>query len=132
MKSYLKTLALGASLLSATVMMAQPGGGFPGGGGFGGGFGGFGGDQSSQAKAEYSEKFSDINYAGDDGQVYHMLDIYLPKEVKDKYPVVVHIYGSAWGSNSSKGAADINTICAALLKAGYAVVTPNHRSLFFP
>ncbi len=139
MKSYLKTLALGASLLSATVMMAQPGGGFPGGGfpgggfpgggGFGGGFGGFGGDQSSQAKAEYSEKFSDINYAGDDGQVYHMLDIYLPKEVKDKYPVVVHIYGSAWGSNSSKGAADINTICAALLKAGYAVVTPNHRSI---
>ena len=91
MKSYLKTLALGASLLSATVMMAQPGGGFPGGGfpgggfpgggGFGGGgFGGFGGDQSSQAKAEYSEKFSDINYAGDDGQVYHMLDIYLPKD----------------------------------------------------
>ena len=133
MKSYLKTLALGATLMSATAMMAQPGGGFPGGGfpggGFGGGFGGFGGDQSSQAKAEYSEKFTDINYAGDDGQVYHMLDIYLPKEVKDKYPVVVHIYGSAWGSNSSKGAADINTICAALLKAGYAVVTPNHRSI---
>ena len=134
MKSYLKTLAFGASLLSASAMMAQPGGGFPGGGfpggGFpGGGFGGFGGDQSSQAKAEFSEKFTDINYAGDDGQVYHMLDIYLPKEVKAKYPVVVHIYGSAWGSNSSKGAADINTICAALLKAGYAVVTPNHRSI---
>ena len=129
MKSYLKTLALGATLMSATAMMAQPGGGFPGGGFPGGGFGGFGGDQSSQAKAEYSEKFTDINYAGDDGQVYHMLDIYLPKEVKDKYPVVVHIYGSAWGSNSSKGAADINTICAALLKAGYAVVTPNHRSI---
>ena len=81
MKSYLKTLAFGASLLSASAMMAQPGGGFPG-----GGFGGFGGDQSSQAKAEFSEKFTDINYAGDDGQVYHMLDIYLPKEVKAKYP----------------------------------------------
>ena len=71
MKSYLKTLALGATLMSATAMMAQPGGGFPGGGfpggGFGGGFGGFGGDQSSQAKAEYSEKFTDINYAGDEG-----------------------------------------------------------------
>lgn len=137
MKNYLKTLAFGVTLISASAMMAQPGGGFGGGfpgGGFGGGFpgggfGGFGGNQNSQTQAEYSEKFSDINYAGDDGQVYHMLDIYLPKEVKDKYPVVVHIYGSAWGSNSSKGAADINTICAALLKAGYAVVTPNHRSI---
>lgn len=138
MKNYLKTLAFGVMMFSASIMMAQPGGGFPGGGfpggGFGGGFpgggfGGFGGNQASQTQAEYSEKFSDINYAGDDGQVYHMLDIYLPKEVKDKYPVVVHIYGSAWGSNSSKGAADINTICAALLKAGYAVVTPNHRSI---
>jgi acetyl esterase/lipase len=136
MKNYLKTLAFGVTLISASAMMAQPGGGFGGGfpgGGFGGGFpgggfGGFGGNQNSQTQAEYSEKFSDINYAGEDGQVYHMLDIYLPKEVKDKYPVVVHIYGSAWGSNSSKGAADINTICAALLKAGYAVVTPNHRS----
>ena len=66
MKSYLKTLALGATLMSATALMAQPGGGFPGGGFGGGGFGGFGGDQSSQAQAEYSEKFADINYAGDD------------------------------------------------------------------
>ena len=108
--------------------MPGGGGGFPGGGMPMGGFGGFGGAQSG-AQAEYSEKFSDINYAGDDGQVYHTLDIYLPKEVKDKYPVVVHIYGSAWGSNSSKGSADIGTIVAALLNAGYAVVCPNHRSI---
>ena len=140
-----KQILLAAAVMMSLTCFAQfpgggfgggfPGGGMPGGGGgFGGGmpmggFGGFGGDQSAQTQAEYSEKFSDINYAGDDGQVYHMLDIYLPKEVKDKYPVVVHIYGSAWGSNNSKGAADINTICAALLKAGYAVVTPNHRSI---
>ena len=58
---------------------------------------------------EYSEKFTDINYAGDD-LASHTLDIYLPKVQKDKYPVVVHIYGSAWFSNSSKGMADINTI----------------------
>ena len=137
-------LTLAAVVMSLTCFAQFPGGGMPPagggmppmGGGFPGGgmppmggFGGFGGPQAPQTQAEYSEKFSDINYAGDDGQVYHMLDIYLPKEVKDKYPVVVHIYGSAWGSNSSKGAADINTICAALLKAGYAVVTPNHRSI---
>lgn len=88
---------------------------------------GFGGNQASQTQAEYSEKFADLNYAGDTC-AYHTLDIYLPKEKKEKYPVIVHIYGSAWFSNSSKGTADINTICAALLKAGYAVVTPNHRS----
>lgn len=131
-------LVAAAIMVSMTCFAQFPGGGMPMGGfgggmpmgGFGGGMGmpGLGGDQSSQTQAEYSEKFSDIDYVGD-GQVYHMLDIYLPKEVKDKYPVVVHIYGSAWGSNSSKGAADINTICAALLKAGYAVVTPNHRSI---
>ena len=135
-----KNILLAAAVMMSLTCFAQfpggggfPGGGFPGGGmppmgggGFGG-FGGFGGPQGG-AQAEYSEKFADINYAGDD-QVYHTLDIYLPKEVKDKYPVVVHIYGSAWGSNNSKGAADINTICAALLNAGYAVVTPNHRSI---
>lgn len=92
-----------------------------------GGFGGFGGDQSSSTTMEYSEKFSDVDYVGDN-QTYHKMDIYLPKEQKDSYPVVIHTYGSAWSSNNSKGSADLNTICASLLKAGYAVVTPNHRS----
>lgn len=91
---------------------------------------GFGGNQQSETTAQYSEKFTDMNYA-DDGQAYHTLDVYLPtKEAvkSDTYPVIIHIYGSAWFSNSSKGMADINTICAALLDAGYAVVCPNHRS----
>lgn len=93
----------------------------------GGEFHGFGGLQSNSDTAQYSEKFVDINYANDN-QSYHNLDIYLPKEKKDSYPVIIHIYGSAWFSNNSKGAADINTICAAYLNAGYAVVTPNHRA----
>lgn len=88
---------------------------------------GFGGNQQSNVTAQFSEKFTDINYAGDD-QAYHTLDVYLPKKEAKSYPVVIHIYGSAWFSNSSKGMADINTICAALLDAGYAVVCPNHRS----
>ena len=91
-----------------------------------GGFG-FGGQQHSAEDMHYSQKFSDINYAGDN-EAYHTLDIYLPEKKQDKYPVVIHIYGSAWFSNSSKGMADLGTICTALLKAGYAVVTPNHRS----
>ena len=133
MKNYLKTLAFGAVMISASAMMAQPGGGFgggfPGGGFGGGGFGGFGGFQQQQPSIETSQEWKDVNYAGDDGQVYHMCDIYLPKAEKEKYPVVVHIYGSAWGSNNSKHMADIGTIVKALLDKGYAVVCPNHRSI---
>ncbi|MCF0244732.1 MAG: alpha/beta hydrolase [Bacteroidaceae bacterium] len=87
---------------------------------------GFGGQQKA-IELPCSEKFLDVNYA-DDGQAFHTLDIYLPKQVKEKYPVVVHIYGSAWFSNNSKGMADLGTIVNALLNAGYAVVCPNHRS----
>lgn len=108
-----------AVCLTAISAFAQWGGGMGG--------GGFGGPQSGGNKMEYSEKFADVNYVGD-GKTYHAMDIYLPKEAKDSYPVVVHTYGSAWSMNNSKGSADLNTICAALLKAGYAVVTPNHRS----
>ncbi len=75
---------------------------------------------------QYSQKWTDVNYVGD-GQVYHNLDIYLPKVSKSSYPVVVYIYGSAWQSNSSK-TSDMNTVGAALLDAGYAVVSINHRS----
>lgn len=89
--------------------------------------GGFGGFQLPKVNLETSQEFKDVNYAGDD-MAYHTMDIYLPKEVKESYPVVVHIYGSAWFSNSSKGMADLGTIVNALLKAGYAVVCPNHRS----
>ena len=112
----MKRISIIFALFAATTAWAQPQGGF-----------GFGGQQLSAEQMHYSQKFSDINYAGDD-KAYHTLDIYLPEKKADKYPVVVHIYGSAWFSNSSKGMADLGTICAALLKAGYAVVTPNHRS----
>ena len=103
-------------LLFAIGIQAQPGGGF-------GGFGGF----QQQAKLETSQEWKDVNYAGDD-QAYHTCDIYLPKKEAESYPVVIHIYGSAWFSNNSKGAADLGTIVKALLDAGYAVVCPNHRS----
>ena len=90
-------------------------------------FGGFGGFQMPKVNLETSAEIKDVNYAGDD-KAYHTLDIYLPKQEAASYPVVVHIYGSAWFSNSSKGMADLGTIVDALLKAGYAVVCPNHRS----
>ena len=94
-------------------VMAQPAGGF----------GGF----QQQAHLQTSQQWKDVNYAGDD-QAFHTCDIYLPAQVRNAYPVVIHIYGSAWFSNNSKGAADLGTIVNALLNAGYAVVCPNHRS----
>ncbi|MDE6638414.1 MAG: alpha/beta hydrolase, partial [Muribaculaceae bacterium] len=39
--------------------------------------------------------FADINYAGDDLDG-HKLDIYLPRDGKEKHPLIVVIYGSAW------------------------------------
>ena len=101
--------------------------------------GGFGGFQMPEVKLETSQQWKDVNYAGDD-QAYHTCDIYLPKShpspltshhsplKSQTFPVVIHIYGSAWFSNNSKGAADLGTIVKALLEAGYAVVCPNHRS----
>lgn len=88
---------------------------------------GFGGQQKEVVNMHCSKKIADVNYA-DDGQVYHTMDIYLPEKKAKKYPVVIHIYGSAWFNNNGKGNADLGTVCSALLNAGYAVVCPNHRS----
>ena len=106
----MKKIILTSCLLAAATAFAQ----------------GFGGQQSGGGVPN-SDKTADVNYVGD-GKTYHTLDIYIPKEAKDSYPVVIHTYGSAWSMNNSKGSADLNTICAAYVKAGYAVVTPNHRS----
>ena len=109
-----KTLLSVCMLCLSAVAMAQPAGGF-------------GGFQVPQVKLETSQEWKDVNYAGDD-KAYHTCDIYLPKQQKASYPVVIHIYGSAWFSNSSKGMADLGTIVKSLLDAGFAVVCPNHRS----
>lgn len=90
-------------------------------------FFGFGGQQINVDDIGSKEKIADVNYVGDN-EAYHTLDIYLPKKEAESYPVMIHIYGSAWFSNNSKGMADIGTIVKAYLEAGYAVVCPNHRS----
>ena len=89
--------------------------------------GGFGGFQAPKVDLPTSQEWKDVNYAGDD-KAFHTCDIYLPKKEAASYPVVIHIYGSAWFSNNSKGMADLGTIGKSLLEAGYAVVCPNHRS----
>lgn len=74
------------------------------------------------------ESDADIDYVGDD-HVGHRLNIYYPNDDKATHNVIIHIYGSAWGSNNSKGKADLETVGKAALEAGYIFVTPNHRSL---
>jgi len=76
---------------------------------------------------DYSEKSADLDYVGD-GAVYHRMDIYLPADTAESYPVAIHLYGSAWSMNDRKGSADLSTIVKALLNAGYAVAVPNHRA----
>lgn len=80
----------------------------------------------SDGKEAWGQKWTDINYAGDD-KGYHTMDIYLPSVKKEKYPVVIIIYGSAWLSNNSKGV-DYQSLGKPLLEAGFAVVFPNHRT----
>ena len=109
-----RTLLSSILLCVASWGMAQPAGGF-------------GGFQAPKVDLPTSQEWKDVNYAGDD-QAFHTCDIYLPKKEAESYPVVIHIYGSAWFSNSSKGMADLGTIVKSLLEAGYAVVCPNHRS----
>ena len=112
MKKLLSTIVF--ACFSASMALAQP-------------QGGFGGFQVQNIKLETSQEWKDVNYAGDD-KPFHTCDIYLPKKEQAAYPVVIHIYGSAWFSNSSKGMADLGTIVRSLLDAGFAVVCPNHRS----
>ena len=76
--------------------------------------------------AQQKKSWKDVNYAGDT-MVYHNLDIYLPEKAQPNYPVVVVIYGSAWFGNNFKGMA-MESLGKPLAEAGFAVVTPNHRS----
>lgn len=72
------------------------------------------------------QRWSDVNYAGDE-QVFHQMDIHLPSLEKDRYPVVVVIYGSAWFSNNMKQMG-FQALGKPLLDRGFAVVSINHRS----
>jgi acetyl esterase/lipase len=76
---------------------------------------------------ESSKSWIDIDYVGDN-IIGHKLDIFLPKEGNEPFPVILMIYGSAFFSNSSKGNCFQNDYGQTLLSNGYAVVSINHRS----
>lgn len=129
----MKKLLFFALCLSSLSASAQWGDwGNYGGGGWGGGFGGggniFGGEGSGNSGNIASFKSEkDIDYVGDN-HIGHKLDIYFPNDDKETHNVVIHIYGSAWGSNNSKGSADLGSVGVACLNAGYIFVAPNHRT----
>lgn len=125
-----RILILALSLCSMSAFAQWDWGGGGGGFNFGGGGGfNFGGEGSGNSGSigNYQKK-GDIDYVGDN-HVGHKMDVYFPKDDgKATHPVVIHIYGSAWGSNDSKGSADLGTVGTAALGAGYILVTPNHRT----
>ena len=86
----------------------------------------FGGEQTGENLGAFTS-IKDIDYVGD-GHIGHKLDIYYPNDGMPVHNVIIHIYGSAWGSNNSKGSADLGTVGLAALNAGYIFVTPNHRT----
>ncbi len=84
-------------------------------------------NDSEKMEIPTSKQWLDLDYVGY-GHVGHRLDIFLPEKKLEKYPVVVCIYGSAWLSNNSKETTFEVGVGQALLNAGYAVVSINHRS----
>lgn len=93
------------SLMLSFVTFAQPQGNFP---------------------PPVQPDFANLNYAGDDLEA-HSLDVYLPKDGKEKHKLIVVIYGSAWFGNNLKGAGYM-AVGQPLTDAGFAVASINHRS----
>lgn len=68
-------------------------------------------------------KYLDISYAPiSEAQ---KLDIYLPNEKKEKYPVIIFIHGGAWMSGDKRENFSLPILRG--LKEGYAVVSINYR-----
>lgn len=71
------------------------------------------------------EMFKDIPYI-DDGNLYHMLDVYYPKDTAstDKLPVIIDIHGGGWMYATK----DLNEYyCRALADRGFVVFNLSYR-----
>ncbi|MBE6742444.1 MAG: alpha/beta hydrolase [Ruminococcaceae bacterium] len=78
-----------------------------------------------QTPPETLHKEKDIPYI-DDGNIYHMLDVYYPEGTKegDKLPVIIDIHGGGW----MYGDKDLNEYyCLALAEKGYVVFNMSYR-----
>ncbi|HKL73447.1 MAG TPA: alpha/beta hydrolase [Clostridia bacterium] len=78
---------------------------------------------SKKTPFEKVEKVLDIPYV-DDGNKYHLLDIYYPEGNTKKLPVIIDIHGGAW----MYGTKDINAhYCQGLATKGFIVVNVSYR-----
>lgn len=60
----------------------------------------------------------------DDGDKYHMLDVYYPENVNEKMPVIIDIHGGGW----MYGDKELNKIyCLNLAKRGFVVFNISYR-----
>lgn len=69
------------------------------------------------------EKIVDIPYI-DDGNRYHLLDVYYPEKTTEKLPVIIDIHGGGW----MYGNKELNEYyCLSLTDRGYVVFNLNYR-----
>ena len=82
-----------------------------------------GGGAKSANTEGVTQKWLDVAYAATSNA--QKLDIYLPNEKQDKYPVIVHIHGGAF-MFGDKADGQLTPVLAALAR-GYAVISINYR-----
>lgn len=76
-----------------------------------------------QSPPDGVETFCDIPYV-DDGNLYHLLDVYRPEGADKPLPLIMDIHGGGW----YYGVKEINKYyCMELTKRGFAVVSINYR-----
>ncbi len=68
------------------------------------------------------ERFTDISYG--DNEKYNVLDVYKPKEIKGKLPVIISVHGGGWIYGDKEG---YSHYCLDLARRGFAVVNFSYR-----
>ena len=78
---------------------------------------------ATQSKPEGVTEICDIAYI-DDGNKYHLLDLYYPEGTTGKLPVIIDVHGGGW----VYGDKELNKIfCLNMAKRGFAVFNMSYR-----
>lgn len=79
--------------------------------------------RATQTEPEGIERIYDIPYI-DDGDKYHLLDVYYPEKRDGKLPVIIDVHGGGWMANVK----DFNRLyCLHLAQRGFTVFNMNYR-----
>lgn len=73
----------------------------------------------------YEDVISNVSYI-DDGQTYHMLDLYGTQSVSEPTPVVIEVHGGGFIGGKKETNADHSIFFA---RSGYLVVTPDYTKV---